>query len=394
MARSGSDADARHQLAEAFRSYLTRERGLAQGTVGNYSHGAALFLARLPDPLGEALQEMSAGRVLEIIGELVRPGGPSARSLSVPLRALLRFLHVTGRIPRPLAGAVPTEPRWRLASLPARLDRSAVSALLAGCDRGSERGRRDYAVLVLLSRLGLRAAETAGLTLDDVDWRGGTLLIRGKGGRADRLPLPCDAGDAMTAYLQARPRDLPGRAVFWTVRSPRQPLSRQGVARRGPARVRGGGDGAGRAAPPAARAGRGTACGGRRSRGGRPDAAAPGPADNRDLREGRPDGAGTAGPPLAGNGGQVMSAMQHAAQDYLALRRSLGYKLEAPGRLVGDFARYLDGCGLTHVTAGAALSWATSPGGSPYWHWFRSLGGPRVRRLPARLRRPSPGAPG
>ena len=66
-----------------------------------------------------------------------------------------------------------------------------------------------------------------------------------------------------------------------------------------------------------------------------------------------------------------MSAMQHAAQDYLALRRSLGYRLEAPGRLISDFARYLDGLGLAHVTVDAALSWATSPGGSPYWHWFR-----------------------
>jgi hypothetical protein len=113
-----SDTDSRHQLANAFRGYLTRERGLAQGTVDNYSHNAALFLARLPDPLDEALREMSAGRVLEIMGELIRPGGPSARSLSVPLRSLLRFLHVTGRVPRPLAGAVPTEPRWRLASLP------------------------------------------------------------------------------------------------------------------------------------------------------------------------------------------------------------------------------------------------------------------------------------
>jgi len=66
-----------------------------------------------------------------------------------------------------------------------------------------------------------------------------------------------------------------------------------------------------------------------------------------------------------------MSTMQRAAEDYLALRRSLGYRLEAPGRLAGDFARYLDGRGLTHVTVDAALSWATSPGGSPYWHWFR-----------------------
>ncbi len=226
----GSDAEARDQLAEAFRGYLARERGLAQGTVDNYSHNAALFLARLPDPLDDALREMAAGRVLEVIGELIRPGGPSARSLSVPLRSLLRFLHVTGRIPRPLAGAVPTEPRWRLASLPARIDGSAVSALLAACDRGSERGQRDYAVLVLLSRLGLRAAEAAGLTLDDADWRGGTLLIHGKGGRADRLPLPSDAGEAMACYLRARPRDLPGQAVFWTVRTLRQPLSRQGVA--------------------------------------------------------------------------------------------------------------------------------------------------------------------
>ena len=230
MACSGSDADCRYQLADAFRGYLTRERGLAQGTVDNYSHNAALFLARLPDPLEDALREMTAGRVLEVVGELIRPGGPSARSLSVPLRSLLRFLHVTGQIPRPLAGAVPTEPRWRLASLPARIDGSAVSALLAACDRGSERGQRDYAVLVLLSRLGLRAAETAGLTLDDVDWRGGTLLIHGKGGRADRLPLPPDVGEAMASYLRGRPWDLPGRAVFWTVRTPRRPLSRQGVA--------------------------------------------------------------------------------------------------------------------------------------------------------------------
>src|SRR5260370_57286 len=223
MARS--DADARDQLAEAFRGDLARERGLAQGTVDNYSHNAALFLARLPDPLDEVLREMSAGRVLEVIGELIRPGGPSARSLSVPLRSLLRFLHVTGRIPRPLAGAVPTEPRWRLASLPARIDGSAVSALLAACDRGSERGQRDYAVLVLLSRLGLRAAEAAGLTLDDVDWRGGTLPVHRKGGRDHRPPLPPAAGAAIAFYLPARPRDLPGRALFWSLMTPPPPLT-------------------------------------------------------------------------------------------------------------------------------------------------------------------------
>ena len=81
-----------------------------------------------------------------------------------------------------------------------------------------------------------------------------------------------------------------------------------------------------------------------------------------------------------------MSAMQHAAEDYLALRRSLGYRLEVPGRLVGDFARYLDGRGLGHVTVDAALSWAVSPGGSPYWHWFRLSAVRGFAGVPARLR--------
>src|SRR5260370_15359046 len=94
MARS--DADARDQLAEAFRGYLARERGLAQGTVDNYSHNAALFLARLPDPLDEVLREMSAGRVLEGIGEPIRPGGPAGPRLAVPPPSVLRLLHVTG----------------------------------------------------------------------------------------------------------------------------------------------------------------------------------------------------------------------------------------------------------------------------------------------------------
>ena len=89
----------RDQLAEASAATWPANAAWRRGRSDNYSHGAALFLARLPGPLGEALQEMSAGRVLEVIGELVRWGGPSARSLSVPLRSRCAFLHVTGRIP-------------------------------------------------------------------------------------------------------------------------------------------------------------------------------------------------------------------------------------------------------------------------------------------------------
>jgi len=232
MASSGRLAGERERLVESFRDYLVRERGLASGTVDNYAHVAVLFVAQLADPLDAALRELSAGRILEITGVLVRPGGPSVRSLSFGLRALLRFLFATGRVARSLATVVPNEPRWRLASLPARLEGSAVTALLETCDRSTERGRRDYAILVLLARLGLRTAEAVALTLDDIGWRDGTLLVRGKGSRADRLPLPRDVGQALAEYLRTRPPGLSCRAVFLSVRGPRRPLSRQGVAER------------------------------------------------------------------------------------------------------------------------------------------------------------------
>jgi len=233
MASSGPyPAGGREQLVDSFRNYLSRERGLAPGTVDNYTHAANLFVGQLADPLDDALRGLSAGQILEIIGVLVRPRGPSVRSMAVGLRALLRFLFVTDQVPRSLVEAVPNEPRWRLASLPARLDGSAVTALLQTCDRDTERGRRDYAILLLLARLGLRAAEVTGLVLEDIDWRNGTLLVRGKGGRRDRLPLPGEVGEALAAYLRTRPAAPSCRAVFLTIRGPRRAMSRQGLSDR------------------------------------------------------------------------------------------------------------------------------------------------------------------
>jgi site-specific recombinase XerD len=232
MASSDFPAGGREQLVDSFRDYLGGERGLAAGTVDNYAHAAGLFVGQLADPLDDALRGLSAGQVLEIVGVLVRPGGPSVRSLSVGLRALLRFLFLTGKVPRSLVGAVPNEPRWRLASLPARLDGSAVTALLQTCDRDTERGSRDYAILLLLARLGLRAAEVTGLVLEDIDWRNGALLVRGKGGRRDRLPLPGEVGEALAGYLRTRSAAPSCRAVFLTIRGPRRAMSRQGVADR------------------------------------------------------------------------------------------------------------------------------------------------------------------
>jgi site-specific recombinase XerC len=106
-------------------------------------------------------------------------------------------LHLDGALGRSLAGAVPSVFGPQLSGLPKRLEASQVNALLASCDISTVIGIRDLAILTVLARLGLRAAEVAGLSLEDVDWRAGELIVRGKGGRSERLPLPHDVGEAM-----------------------------------------------------------------------------------------------------------------------------------------------------------------------------------------------------
>jgi integrase len=102
-----------------------------------------------------------------------------------------------------LVGAVPSTASWRLSGLPRALEPEQVDALLGSCDRESSSGQRDFAILTMLSRLGVRAGEVAALMLEDVDWRAGELVIVGKGRRSERLPLPVDVGEAIIAYLQA-----------------------------------------------------------------------------------------------------------------------------------------------------------------------------------------------
>jgi integrase len=145
------------------------------------------------------------------------------------LRAFLRYLYLTGNTDRQLAEAVPPAAGWRLSGLPARLDTGAVAAVMATCDRTSEAGCRDYAILVLLARLGLRAHEVAGLELEDVRWRAGTLVPRRKGGRSEELPLPVDVGQALVDYLLVRPAGGASRAVFMSVVAPRRPVTRSAV---------------------------------------------------------------------------------------------------------------------------------------------------------------------
>jgi integrase len=151
-----------------------------------------------------------------------------ARDLVCALRSLLRYLHLAGLIESPLVWAVPSVADLRDRTLPRGLEPGAVKKLLATCDRRRLVGRRDFAILLLLSRLGLRAGEVAGLRLDDVDWRRGELLVRGKGGRHDVLPLPVDVGEAVVSYLRRRPR-CKCRELFLRVTAPRQGLNRSTI---------------------------------------------------------------------------------------------------------------------------------------------------------------------
>jgi len=209
-------------LAE-YRNHLVGERGLSAGTVTHYLRCARAFLTSLPGSLTEALPALSAGQVTGYVLDWTRSrSGNGVDTVTLPaLRSLLRFLHAAGRIPRQLATAVPAGRRR-----PSRVDvpRAAahdhVQAVLASCDRGSAGGRRDYAILLVMARLALRGGEVARLQLADVDWRGGELTVRGKGGRVDVLPLPADVGEAMADYLlHARPATA-SRALFVTLVAP------------------------------------------------------------------------------------------------------------------------------------------------------------------------------
>ena len=128
----------------------------------------------------------------------------------------------------PLVWAVPSVADLRDRALPRGLEPGAVRKLLASCDRRRLVGRRDYAILLLLARLGLRAGEIAALELDDVDWRRGLLLVHGKGARQDVLPLPADVGEAIVGYLRRRPR-CKCRALFLRVTAPRREMNRSTI---------------------------------------------------------------------------------------------------------------------------------------------------------------------
>ncbi|MGZ6576032.1 MAG: site-specific integrase [Solirubrobacteraceae bacterium] len=219
-------------LIGRYSAYLFERRGVSSSTVRDYVGVARVFLSWREMTTGTlALGELDGTAVIAfVLGESQRCSVGSAKCLVTRLRAFLRFLHVEDEICWDLAGVVPSVASWRLAGLVKALDAGALARLLASCDRRTRVGRRDFAVITLLSRLGLRAGEVAALRLADIDWRSGELLVRGKGSRQERLPLPGDVGEALAGWLsRGRPR-CECVFVFARVRAPLDRLSSGGVS--------------------------------------------------------------------------------------------------------------------------------------------------------------------
>ena len=214
-------------IVEPYRHYLLKERGLAVHTASSYVRWADQFLSsrfrRQPMRLG-----ILRGRDLTVF---VQRSAPECRrsgsiQLVAALRSFSRFLRYSGRTGAELELGVPSVAHWALAGVPKRLSADEVGKVLSACNRNTALGRRDYAILLLLARLGLRGGEVLGLTLDDIDWDSGTITIpMTKSRRGARLPLPSDAGKAIAEYLR---RDRPRcdcRRVFLRVKAPHAGLS-------------------------------------------------------------------------------------------------------------------------------------------------------------------------
>ena len=209
------------QFLDHLGDYLQRERGLALATIRRRQRIARRFLAPFVDSQGIHFENLTSGDVTRFVLRECRQWSVGfAKVVVTDLRSLLRFLHLEGHTSTCLAAAAPAIAGWRGQALPQGLDPTHVRRLLKSCDRRTAIGRRDYAILMLLVRLGLRAGEATALQLDDVDWRHGEILIRGKGRRDERLPLPPDVGRALMAYLRrGRPRST-SRAIFLRSRAP------------------------------------------------------------------------------------------------------------------------------------------------------------------------------
>jgi len=219
------------ELLASYEIYLVRERGLAASSLYHYLRVARVFILAHCGPARPMLEDLTAAEVGEFVLVACQARGvASAKQFVKAVRALLRYLHLVGVTQAALTGAVLSPVSRPGSSLPRSIDRAQVRGLLNSCDRRTVVGRRDFAVLLLQLRLGLRAGEVAALRLRDFDWRRGEVLVRGKGNREERLPVPVDVGEAVADWLCQGRRRCSDSHVFTTMRAPTRGLTRSAVS--------------------------------------------------------------------------------------------------------------------------------------------------------------------
>jgi site-specific recombinase XerD len=208
------------KLVNEYARYLRQERGLAATTIRKYRWCAHLFLTKQFGEGATRLSDLRAQNILDFVRHEAADRPARAQAMTMVLRSFLRYARYRGLIKLDLAAAIPWVAHWSMASIPKAISPEHARRALASCDRRRPIGRRDYAILLLLARLGLRSGEVASLTLDDIDWEAGTLNVHGKGGQESPLPLLAHVGEAIADYLKNGRADSESRRVFLRINAP------------------------------------------------------------------------------------------------------------------------------------------------------------------------------
>ncbi len=220
--------------ASGFLLFLRQERGLREGSLLHYGHYLRLFEAYLSQIGLTSLADISPTILSAfLVNECPRLSKSSVTGLCCSLRVFLRYLHCEGKITKDLSGAIEAPRRYQLSNLPRAISWDEVQQMLEAVDRRTPRGKRDFAILLLLVTYGLRGCEVAGLKLDDIDWSRERLLIsERKAGHNTAYPLSGIVGDAIVDYLKCGRPEVVERHLFFTVMAPRKPMTASSVSQR------------------------------------------------------------------------------------------------------------------------------------------------------------------
>jgi site-specific recombinase XerD len=224
---SQDDVSATDDLLQRYKDHLRKDRGLTENSVHVYVPFIHDFLTAQTTQTGCVFPESFDALIIRsfILEHTLDRSSEYTRLLCTALRSFFRFLVLCGQTLRDLSNSTPMVRRYRQAVVPAFLSTEEVERVLTATDRSTLSGRRDHAILLLLARLGLRAGEIVSLELDDIRWRAGEIVVRGKGRMADHLPLLSDVGEALALYLREDRGVSASRRIFLRIWAPRMGLT-------------------------------------------------------------------------------------------------------------------------------------------------------------------------